>query len=189
MSSDAQMPDMASPAPSQTSYAPSVPISVYRELAAELQATKAMLDSLNTQNLHLAQQNQALRQEVEKVVQTALQARQVADAAHPLWQQSAGAEPLYREAPSGRPPGRSQRPSPSSESARPAKPRPVPPPISVSTQTHVIEQEDRPSWANTLAQRSSELSGIWLAVAIGLIVITAFGAGFLIVRPFLQQSR
>ncbi len=45
-------------------YSPSVPISVYRELAAELQAAEALLDSLNAQNQHLAKHNQKLRQEI-----------------------------------------------------------------------------------------------------------------------------
>ncbi|NET39889.1 MAG: hypothetical protein F6K19_49375 [Cyanothece sp. SIO1E1] len=62
------------------SYAPAVPISVYRELAEELQATKSMLESVNGQNQQLAKQNQQLRQEIEKVVQSALQLRQMADA-------------------------------------------------------------------------------------------------------------
>jgi len=47
-------------------YSPSVPLSVYRELAAELQAAEAMLDSCNAQNQHLAKQNQQLRQEISK---------------------------------------------------------------------------------------------------------------------------
>jgi len=55
----------------------SVPISVYRELAAELQTAEAMLDSLNAQNQQLVQQNQHLRQEIEKVVQSALHMQQV----------------------------------------------------------------------------------------------------------------
>jgi len=47
-------------------YLLSVPLSVYRELAAELQAAEAMLDSCNAQNQHLAKQNQQLRQEISK---------------------------------------------------------------------------------------------------------------------------
>ncbi|NJO80005.1 MAG: hypothetical protein HC827_16790 [Cyanobacteria bacterium RM1_2_2] len=47
---------------------PSVPISVYRELAAELQATRVMVDSLNHQNQTLGQENQKLRQEIQRVV-------------------------------------------------------------------------------------------------------------------------
>src|ERR671932_1404082 len=58
-------------------YSPSVPISVYRELAAELQAAQAMLESLKAQNQQLVKQNQQLRQEVEKAVQSAQHLQQI----------------------------------------------------------------------------------------------------------------
>ena len=61
-------------------YSPSVPLSVYRELAVELQAAQALLDSLNVQNQHLTRQNQQLRQEIEKAVQSILHLQQVVDA-------------------------------------------------------------------------------------------------------------
>ncbi|NJL23707.1 MAG: hypothetical protein HC895_27585, partial [Leptolyngbyaceae cyanobacterium SM1_3_5] len=66
-------------------YAPSVPITVYRELAAELQATKTLLDSMNTQNQQLARHNQQLRQEIEQLAQSAINLRQSADAFQPSW--------------------------------------------------------------------------------------------------------
>ncbi|MBE9042409.1 hypothetical protein IQ235_16680 [Oscillatoriales cyanobacterium LEGE 11467] len=46
---------------------PSVPLSVYRELAAELQATQAMLDSLHAQNKQLTRQNQQLNDRHEQL--------------------------------------------------------------------------------------------------------------------------
>ncbi|MEL6167037.1 MAG: hypothetical protein AAFR37_26060, partial [Cyanobacteria bacterium J06628_3] len=49
-------------------YSASVPLSVYRELAAELQATQAAIHQLNQQNEHLAQENHVLRQEIAKTV-------------------------------------------------------------------------------------------------------------------------
>ena len=51
---------------------PSVPISVYRELAAELQATRVMVDSLNAKNQDLTLQNQKLRQEIHRFAQSAM---------------------------------------------------------------------------------------------------------------------
>ncbi|NJN29558.1 MAG: hypothetical protein HC824_03190 [Synechococcales cyanobacterium RM1_1_8] len=48
-----------------------VPISVYRELAAELQATQVMLDAMQGQNQHLRKQNLHLQQEVDSIVQAA----------------------------------------------------------------------------------------------------------------------
>lgn len=75
-------PPIGRPAGSKTanagSYAPSVPMSVYRELAAELQATKAMVNSLSRQNHDLAQQNRVLKQEIHRAVQVTLTLGQLA---------------------------------------------------------------------------------------------------------------
>jgi hypothetical protein len=56
---------------------PAVPISVYRELAAELQATQAMLDSVHAQNQHLRQQNHQLQHDVEGILQSAHKMQQL----------------------------------------------------------------------------------------------------------------
>src|ERR671932_193136 len=69
--------DRYTPPTPANKYSPSVPISVYRELAAELQTAQAMLDSLKAQNQQLVKQNQQLRQEVEKVVQSAQHLQQI----------------------------------------------------------------------------------------------------------------
>ena len=62
-------------------YAPSVPMSVYRELAAELRANKAVIDSLNSRNQQLLDQNQRLKQEIHNVVQATLNLGQFAGVA------------------------------------------------------------------------------------------------------------
>lgn len=62
-------------------YAPSVPMSVYRELATELRANKAVIDSLNSRNHQLMQQNQRLKQEIHNVVQATLSLGQFAGVA------------------------------------------------------------------------------------------------------------
>jgi hypothetical protein len=49
--------------PQANSYQPSVPISVYRQLAAELQSTKERLTALQVENQQLVSQNQNLLQE------------------------------------------------------------------------------------------------------------------------------
>ncbi|NJL09762.1 MAG: hypothetical protein HC908_04805 [Calothrix sp. SM1_7_51] len=51
----------------------SVPLSVYRDLSAELQAAQAMVDVLTTKNEQLVAENQHLRQEITKAVQSTLQ--------------------------------------------------------------------------------------------------------------------
>ena len=66
-----------------TRYAPSVPMSVYRELAAELRANKAVIDSLNSRNQQLLEQNQRLKQEIHNVVQATLNLGQFAGVARP----------------------------------------------------------------------------------------------------------
>ncbi|MBR8827844.1 MAG: hypothetical protein DSM107014_08065 [Gomphosphaeria aponina SAG 52.96 = DSM 107014] len=58
-------------------YQPSVPISIYRELAEELQTTKHKLEVLKQENQQLAQQNIWLREETEKVIQGAENIRQI----------------------------------------------------------------------------------------------------------------
>ena len=49
---------------------PSVPLSVYRELVKELQATQARAESLEAQNQQLVKSNRQLRQEIEGVVRS-----------------------------------------------------------------------------------------------------------------------
>ena len=58
-------------------------MSVYRELASELRANKAIIDSLNSRNQQLLRQNQFLKQEIHNVVQSALSLGQAAGVARP----------------------------------------------------------------------------------------------------------
>jgi len=174
-------------------YAPSVPISVYRELAAELQATKTLLDSLNNQNQQLTQQNQQLRQELERVVQAALNSRQVADSlkipgwgkspahAHPSAHPEAQVEPM-------RPVPRTQRTGRSTPQGepKPAKRPPEPPILSDELFTEQPAVHPRSQRQETTAK---EMGGFWLTLLITAIVITAFGAGFMVVRPLLSPNR
>jgi len=57
--------------------APSVPLSVYRDLAEELKLTQTQLTQATTQNQALREQNKALRQEVTHVIETATKLRQI----------------------------------------------------------------------------------------------------------------
>jgi hypothetical protein len=45
--------------------------------------------------------------------------------------------------------------------------------------------EPRPSKTET---SSRDMGGLWLTLVIVVVMITAFGAGFLVVRPMLQQN-
>lgn len=169
-------------------YSPSVPLSIYRELAAELQAAEAMLDSLNAQNQHLAQQNQQLRQEIDKAVQTVLHLQQVVDSSYAVsWNSEPQMTPDFRNA-VPRPIHRSSRPPTTVQSAvdgqsvfqkRGAG--------SGSSEKLFTEQEEGRYRRRPQQEFASEISGWWLATAMLLIIVTAFGAGFLIVRPLLQS--
>lgn len=175
------------PSNSANSYSPSVPISVYRELADELQAARTLMDSLKTQNQQLVKQNQQLRQEVEKVIQSAQHLQYVIDSFKPgggvevpRSQYSKSSEPRSTMPPSARTAN-----SPDFEFAPPSYSSE--PPSSPYRETVVIEEESRPR-RTPPPESLSDVNGWMLIVAILLIVLTAFGTGFLIVRPLLNNS-
>lgn len=158
------------------SYSPSVPLSVYRELAAQLQTAQAMLNSLNAQNQQLAKQNQQLRQEIEKVVQYVMHLQRVVDANvvdrvdvyHPDEQSKLRAS---RPVSSPRSMRQGSKPSVAKEHR--------------FTQVEEVEQASyRPRFPSASA---SEISGWRLAIAILLVIFTAFGAGYFLVRPLLSS--
>lgn len=186
------------------SYAPSVPMSVYRELAAELKATKALVESVADQNQQLTQQNQVLRQELLRFAQAADQMRQAIEPAaslaiaSPVDLSSFQPELQALERPerppersSGRRVERSEESSTSLNHSRSAKPKP-----SVSAKRgqgpkSVLFSEQRPERLRQEGGSSSaqEMSGLWLATTILLIVVSAFGAGFLIMKPLLGSGK
>jgi FtsZ-binding cell division protein ZapB len=207
-----------SPAPGQTpsgnTYAPSVPISVYRQLAAELQSAKATAELLNNQNQQLTRQNQQLRQEIERVVQAASQLQQMANSFQDV-PQPAPVEPpaslfemvaphqVMPQTPQQVEPQQVERPAVASRPVRHkavpvaetgaiaklnVKPnaKPIPSESVLSTELFT-EQEEVRSRRPAPPEAAKDLSGIWLMVVIGFIVITAFGAGFMVVRPLLPD--
>ncbi|PSN20435.1 hypothetical protein C7271_02140 [filamentous cyanobacterium CCP5] len=196
------------------SYAPSVPISVYRELAAELKSTQAKVDSLSAQNQQLVRQNQVLRQEFLQFALSAEQLKQTIESTPPVVGTSMA---LSQNAGSPRPalehPGlvdhlnhdSRQRPAPerpsepkegiaglaaratrlvkTQPSGQRLKPRP-PSPEPLFTEQRLEAPRSQKSSVN-----SQDMSGLWLATTILLIVISAFGAGFLIMKPLLSGDR
>ena len=177
--------------PSAHTYSPSVPISVYRELAAELHAAQAMLESLKAQNQQLVKQNQQLRQEVEKVVHSAQHLQQiVASFGSVGGVEMPQSRPFMPPEPRPVPP-----PAPPRPAATAAPPVEFPPPpqdsepdFSPYNETLVIEQEEPRSRHTHHSEGLSDVSGWLLLTAILLIVLTAFGTGFLIVRPLLKNN-
>ncbi len=177
--------------PPNPGYAPSVPISVYREVIAELQATRAMLDSLHNQNQQLVIQNQQFRQGIERFSQAASQLRQLLDANPEIgWpiasSQAPSSLPYLPDLPTGTPqPSITYRKSAGTPqpvihlTSNPAKPTDLSP-------EYFIEQPDHHPHAAGDAERSVDVTGWWLALTLGLIISIAFGAGFLIVPSLLR---
>ena len=166
------------------SYAPSVPVSVYRELAAELQATKAMVDSLSAQNKHLHAQNHLLRQNIHQMVQVALQLGHHAGVAHP-----AEAEMTFFS-----PPPLDLQPHPQAElQDQPPvidepSPKPSRRPRAKGDLSKVFTEQTGENRHYSLdSSASGSLSTLWLIASIAIIILTAFGAGFLIMRPLIND--
>ncbi|MEG4288267.1 hypothetical protein Q5692_05505 [Microcoleus sp. C2C3] len=196
------LPDNTSPENSNT-YSPSVPISLYREVTAELQAAQAMLDSLKTHNQQLVQQNQQLRREVETVVQVSQQLQQVVNSAQSVTQTGMPQMPSvkfnFSVEPESPAPATSQTNSalpqapPAPQTVAFPFPLPEPEPTAASMPQPLPEQlftevPEIPYRLRSKPKKASDLSGLWLAIAIFLIVIAAFGAGYLVVRPLLMKK-
>lgn len=192
------------------SYAPSVPISVYRELAAELKATKAMVDSLSGQNQQLTQQNQVLRQEILRFAQAADQMRQAVEPAAPepmplarmTQPPTASGDYAGADLPPTPPQNRMSTAvgegvsqlaaqvtrmvnTPTRQPVKLPKQKPLPPAEKALFTEQRIEQRSRPE----KVAPPRDLSGLWLSTTILLIVVSAFGAGFLIMKPLLGGNR
>ena len=174
--------------------APSVPLSVYRELAAELQATRAMVDSLNAKNQDLTLYNQKLRQEIYRFVQSANNLRSLVEptqvpvnagrANHPAANQTPHPKSNnnHPEAASASTPSLEETAAAASIAARLRSPDASP-----TFENLYTEAQERPLKLER-QKRPHDLGGLWLTLIVVLIMMTAFGAGFLIVRPLLPTS-
>lgn len=209
---------------------PAVPISVYRELAAELQATQTMLDSLHAQNRHLRKANQQMQFELDHIIESAHKMQQISapspSAAHSTISQPGQASqghavqgkatPPAQGSPKASRQGMVTRPAEAAQAhnvsspipqealdapARPAAARPKKkvrkrPPAPRSEREVAVEalnklftgREEQRLRPKLSPDGSSEISSWWLMVMVLFIVVTAFGTGFLLVRPFLSQS-
>lgn len=195
--------------PTNQTYSASVPLSVYRDLAAELQAMQATLNSLSTQNRQLTQENQLLRQEITKAVQSVMQLQKLADplaSYNPDLRTSANFNRDDRLATEPREANRKEdfsgnphqqkvsRPRKVSNSSarkkplphKPLRPEPTPDYFAASEPVYIEEQEVR--YYPNSKKETPEASGWMLVIAIVLIILTAFGAGYLVVRPLLERS-
>ncbi|MER3494159.1 MAG: hypothetical protein C4323_18820 [Mastigocladus sp. ERB_26_2] len=218
------------PRPSTTTqnYSPSVPLSVYRDLAAELQAAQAKINALTAQNQQIVQENQILRQEIAKTVQSVLHLQnlldtssqsksqyfpqtQVADAE--VTKPSVGSRQKTTEEPQKFPQSRefarnstggskhvakqvnhTSKPPAKKPQPQPQHPHPRPAvvytemefPVSMSEPVLIEEQEV--ITYSTSEPEPERMNGWWFFLAIVLIIILSFGAGYLVVRPFFEHQ-
>ncbi|MBD2260689.1 hypothetical protein [Pseudanabaena sp. FACHB-2040] len=180
--------------PAASNYAPSVPISVYRELAAELKATKAQVDALNGQNQQLGQQNQLLRQEILRFAQSADQLRHAIESTQPagfplptLERSEFRLEEAEAYSRFGGEPG-SNLSTQVTRIVKTSAPQKRPQGSSKSQPLFTEQRSERPRHQSG-SSRPKDMSGLWLATTILLIVVSAFGAGFLIMKPLLGGNR
>jgi hypothetical protein len=184
-----------------------VPLSVYRELAAELQTAEARLDLLTAKNQQLSQENQLLRQEITKVVQSFLHLQKLVDTqVVPAASSTSSDRPAPHSAPDAK--ATTKHPvaaaSPRQQAPRPPQPPTVPkvvkgkkPPVEFSVPVvemvspmpePVFIEEQEVRYYSPTEPESKEISGWWLVISILLIMITAFGAGYLVVRPLFEHQ-
>lgn len=217
-------------------YAPSVPISVYRELATELKTTQTTLDALTQQNQQLLRQNTLLRTEIQRFVQAAEQLGHFAgvvpqEPPAPPPERAAVArlqeQPLHADlfANPSAPPAE-PTPHPSELRAHPSMSEPTFQASGSSRREEAVRATERSAAAansaivphakakkrdrphaphhdpkkhrlftehpesmhpmSRVASRS-DMGNLWLATTILLVVVSAFGAGFLIMRPLLSR--
>jgi hypothetical protein len=164
-------PDFA-PGQPHLSGAPSVPISVYKELAAELQATRAMIESLNNRNQQLVQQNQTIRQEVERVVQASFNLQQVVD---------------FMEVP-GSPAGSPGGNQTIAEMAEPGRVRiPMEGDKLPMRGALFTEEPSRPVRLVKGKGKPRDLGNYGILVTVLIVVLAAFGLGFVAVKQLLPS--
>jgi len=237
----------------QSGYQASVPVTVYRELAAELQSTQAKLSFFQLQNEQLTKQNQMLLQEFETIAQATDRVQAILAQSNlpesKLSEVLAGirnssqvshAPARNNPQPQGRPPATKSRPveqpAPASsprkvavqqsaiqeaisrarQMATESSPQPqtelepianespyydgayanfdAPAPVlapkkKVLPKLEIREEvSSRPLRTNEIEdnQEATGLSGWLLTLTIVAIILTSFGAGYLLMRPFVK---
>jgi hypothetical protein len=177
----------------------SVPISLYKEVTAELQNNQQIMASLQAQNQELFQQNQILRRELERIILLSMQLQQAVNTVemitkNPMAYQTndhqVGIIPpqLVREKNiENLPPVSENLPA---ESTTPPVNLPFIRERSDLPEKQILTEEKRSYMARESQPRiPKEVKGIWLIIMIFLIVFAAFGTGYFVVRPMLKPTR
>ena len=147
-------------------YAPSVPVSVYKELATQLQASKALSEALNAQNQQLLRQNNQLQQELDKAIESVLYWRQINKVPNRPFSQT---QAVSRNSP------------PSPAGSLPFLPK------QAKAAFPEITELEQGRYRRYPPERVADISSRSLAIALVLIMVTAFGAGYLMMRPLVLR--
>jgi hypothetical protein len=142
-------------------YSPSVPISVYRELASQLQETQVQLDQIRSQNQQLLQQNHHLKQEAQQVILSTQRLQQ-------LFVRSENNLNLPEFTHSSRSPQRN-------------------PSVKTPGRKQLVT-EIKPI-RNDRSENCRDFNGLKLSLVTIMVVLVAFSCGFFTVRPFLNNQR
>ncbi|MBW4664343.1 MAG: hypothetical protein KME01_09110 [Chroococcus sp. CMT-3BRIN-NPC107] len=137
-------------------------MSVYKELVAELQSAKALSEALNAQN-------QQLQQELEKATELVLYWRQANKGAESAYGSFTDTRVANHNLPS------------SKEGTLPLLPK------SAKFPAPQIAEQEQGRYRRQSSQRVGEISSWSLAIAIVLIMVTAFGAGYFMMRPLVRS--
>jgi hypothetical protein len=198
-----------------TNYPSSVPLCVYRELTAELQAVQSKLDVVTNHNQKLVQENQQLRQEITKVIQSCLELQKFVNTPSPSSPAPSPPnnevnyqpqpQPVLRNNNEVRYPNKPNvKTAPPRQQAAVSRAKPVikatPPQkrrqesaahiknINSPVSETVFIEEEKVRYSPNPHSQTKGLNGWWLVITIVLIMVTGFAAGYLIVRPLFQNQ-
>ncbi|MGJ3247796.1 MAG: hypothetical protein ACFE0I_17175 [Elainellaceae cyanobacterium] len=179
------------------SYAPSVPLSVYRELAEELQTIKAQLETVTQQNQQLHQQNQQLHQQIDQVFQSALSLHQLVNEQDKQNQQAKLNEPVLHvsdEITEELKRALLMQPRSASSASRSNSERTESPTIMLpfsSNEAHgtpgTRSTDEKSQHVASASKSGRGFGGLWLKLTIVVIILTAFCTGFGVIW-FLQKQ-
>lgn len=186
----------------QQDYPATVPLSLYRDLATELQAAQARLQQIERQNQQLFRENQQLRQEINSVVQAVMQLQNISNSSvdtqsnqNPVNQSFVNPQPNYV--------GKEELQT----SVRPHFQKPTKPQVSKATRPvqakrtsrknvsayipqpqPVYVEEQEISYYSDSEPEKSAIHSWWMLLAIAFILVSAFGAGYLVVKPLIDSQ-
>ncbi|AFZ44120.1 hypothetical protein PCC7418_1952 [Halothece sp. PCC 7418] len=159
MTSKSRFQGISSPPPQKNT--PTVPMSVYRELAGELQSAQQQLQDLKENNHDLHQENQTLRLEIKKLVQSVQRLENTLNHYDQKARTQQKTKPVQPTDNYSDPPTQEQW-------------------FSHEQVHYPVEQESQSG--------NDEINGWFVIAAVVMIIFTFSGIGFMVARPLLNQS-